>query len=128
MPIIAWEELIRMGQFDAIPESFSWQASAEFAHLIDGYAIMGDALGTLANEHLQAAERQGVWRGTARELWLCLFFEHRRWRHFGEYPKGNDLKLLDDLCRVLREQLLIVQEDERVEILKLLTGPNRFAG
>ena len=70
---------------------------------------------------------QGVWRGTARELWLCLFFEHRRWRHFGEYPKGNDLKLLDDLCRVLREQLLLVQGDERAELLKLLADPGSFA-
>ena len=97
---MAWVELIKIGQFDAIPASFSWQTSAEFAHLIDGYAIMGDDLGTLANERLQAAEKQGVWRGTSRELWLCLFFEHRRWRHFGERPSGNDLKLLDDLCEV----------------------------
>jgi hypothetical protein len=126
--MMAWEKLVRKGQFDAIPESFCWEKSAAFAHLIDGYANMGDSLGALANERLQAAEKQGVWRGTTRELLLCLFFEHRRWRHFGEYPKGNDLKLLDDLCRVLREQLFIVQEYERVEILKLLAGPNRFAG
>jgi hypothetical protein len=125
---MAWEKLLREGQFAAIPESFCWAKSAVFAHLIDGYANMGDSLGALANERLQAAEMQGVWRGTTRELWLCLFFEHRRWRHFGEFPTGNDLKLLDDLCRVMREQLLIVQEDERVEILKLLAGPNRFAG
>lgn len=126
MRIMAWVELIKIGQFDAIPASFSWQTSAEFAHLIDGYAIMGDALGTLANEHLQAAERQGVWCGTSRELWLCLFFEHRRWRHFGELPSGNDLKILDDLCDALRQQLLLAHEDERAELLKLLAGPNRF--
>jgi hypothetical protein len=124
---MAREELIRMGQFAAISESFCWARSAVFAHLINGYAIMGDDLGTLANERLQAAEMQGVWRGTARERWLCLFFEHRRWRHFGEYPKGNDLKLLDDLCRVLREQLLLVQGDERAELLKLLADPGSFA-
>ena len=126
MRIMAWVELIKIGQFDAIPASFLWQTSAEFAHLIDGYAIMGDALGTLANEHLQAAERQGVWRGTSRELWLCLFFEHRRWRHFGELPSGHDLKLLDDLCDALRQQLLLAHEDERAELLNLLAGPNRF--
>ena len=123
---MTWVELIKIGQFDAIPASFSWQTSAEFAHLIDGYAIMGDDLGTLANERLQAAEKQGVWRGTSRELWLCLFFEHRRWRHFGEPPSGNDLKLLDDLCGALRQQLLLTHEDERTELLNLLAGPNRF--
>jgi len=125
---MAWEELVRKGQFDVIPETFCWEKSAAFAHLIDGYATMGDSLGSLANERLQAAEIKGVWRGTARELWLCLFFEHRRWRHFGESPSGNDLKLLDDLCIALRQQLLVAHENERVEILKLLTGPNRFAG
>jgi hypothetical protein len=124
---MAWEELIRKGQFAAIPESFCWEASAVFAHLINGYAIMGDALGTLANERLQAAKMQGVWRGTARELWLCLFFEHRRWRHFGEFATGNELKLLNDLCRALREQLLLVQEDEKAELLKLLAGPDSVA-
>lgn len=123
---MTWVELVKIGQFDAIPASFSWQTSAEFAHLIDGYAIMGDDLGTLANERLQAAEKQGVWRGTSRELWLCLFFEHRRWRHFGELPLGNDLKLLDDLCDALRQQLLLAHEDERAELLNLLAGPNRF--
>ena len=123
---MTWVELIKIGQFDAIPASFSWQTSAEFAHLIDGYAIMGDDLGTLANERLQAAEKQGVWRGTSRELWLCLFFEHRRWRHYGELPSGNDLKLLDDLCDALRQQLLLAHEDERAELLNFLAGPNRF--
>jgi hypothetical protein len=125
---MAWEELLRKGQFAAIPESFCWEDSTTFAHLINGYAILGDDLDTLANERLQAAEMQGFWRGTARELWLCLFFEPRRWRHFGEYPSGNDLKLLDDLCIALRQQLLVAHENERVEILNLLTGPNRFAG
>ena len=123
---MAWEELVNQGQFKFIPTSFSWEESAKFAHLIDGYAIMGDKLGPFANEMLQYAEKQGVWRGTTKELWLCLFFEHRRWRHFGDSPSGKDLKILDELCFSLRERLLFVSEADRSELLELLSGPNLY--
>ena len=55
---MAWEELVNQGQFKFIPTSFSWEESAKFAHLIDGYAIMGDKLGPFANEMLQYAEKK----------------------------------------------------------------------
>ena len=48
----------------------------------------------------------GCWSGSAIELWLCLFFEDRRWRHFGDSPEGEDLKLLDSLCSVFRCSLV----------------------
>jgi hypothetical protein len=118
---VAWEELIKDGQFDVIPETFSWEQSARFAHMINGYAIMGDALGDLANERLEEAEAQGTWRGTAKELWLCLFFEHRRWRHFGESPSGKELKVLNALCQELRKKLVLARQNERDELLNLLT-------
>lgn len=41
----------------------------------------------MANRRLQQAQAIGVWDGNALELWLCLFFEHRRWRHFDNGPR-----------------------------------------
>jgi len=32
-----------------------------------------------------------VWEGTFEELRCCLFFEQRRWRHYGYDPEGKDL-------------------------------------
>ena len=123
---MAWEDLVNQGQFNAIPASFSWEESAKFAHLIDGYAIMGDNLGPFANERLQYAENQGIWRGTVKELWLCLFFEHRRWRHFGDVPSGNDLNVLNYLCFILRDRLLMIDCNDRAELLELLASPNLY--
>jgi len=50
------------------------------------------------------AENGGHWRGTALELWLALFMEHRR-DHFGG-PVGISIEIepptiLDELCRSL---------------------------
>ena len=87
---------------------------------------MGDKLGPFANEMLQYAEKHGIWHGTTKELWLCLFFEHRRWRHFGDSPSGKDLKILDELCFLLRDRLLFVSEADRSELLELLAGPNLY--
>ena len=50
---MAWVELIKIGRFDAIPASFSWQTSAEFAHLIDGYAIMVNRPGFVGGSNFQ---------------------------------------------------------------------------
>ena len=39
---------------------------------------------------------------SALTLWVALFGEHRRWRHFGYEPGGQDLLYLDSLCEALR--------------------------
>ena len=78
---------------DVVPRGHapSWMEIAQFALTFDGYAVMGERLGEIAN---LAAER---WRQTGQlpeslvELRAYLFFEQRRWRHLGTTPTGDEL-------------------------------------
>ena len=108
-----WVERFVAGDVQAMPEDFGWATSARFAHLIDGYALapkMGlGELGAFANGRADRARETGTWEGSAVELWLCLFFEHRRARHSGYDPEGDALASLDALCRALRAALVAEQ-------------------
>lgn len=106
----SWVEEAIKGTWTAIPEDFDWSQSAVFAHVINGYELapalgLGDA-GEFANRRVEAAERTEMWEGNALELWVCLFFEHRRARHSGYEPEGEQLRLLNALCRRLRAALI----------------------
>lgn len=100
----------------------SWAQGAHLAQLLYGYDVSTAlGLGELAfwaNERADEAATAKAWRGTATELWLCLFFEHRRFRHFGFAPQGEDLVLTDQLCRQLHDQLRAVGERERATIVE----------
>ena len=109
-PAEQWLAAVRSGRFDAIPENCDWESSAGLAHLIDGYALLqhdgnGDA-GSSADAALAAATRTGRWQGSARDLWISLFLEHRRWRFADpQQPDAGQRALLDTLVRQLREAL-----------------------
>lgn len=116
-----WEQQARNGRFEAIPEPFRWAESAEFAHFLNGYNVMpGDALGPFANQRNEQARLSGAWAGSAKELWLCLFYEHRRWRHFGTDPRTDDKALLSLLCEKLRQQLVGLDAAGRAELVALM--------
>lgn len=119
--VTGWLDRVRAGEFAAIPEPFTWQHSGAFAHLLHGYGVSSAlGLGELAfwaNERADEAATIGSWHGTAIELWLCLFYEHRRFRHFGFEPEGQDRELIARLWRQLRSQLQVIGEDERAAIL-----------
>jgi len=79
-----------------------WQESGRFAHFLDGYREAGgfSDLSRLALTMADEARATGVWRGSACELWLCLFYEHRAARHTGSDPAHGDA-----LCDPLRGRL-----------------------
>jgi hypothetical protein len=114
-----WEDRIPGGDFEAIPDPFRFRDSFRFAYLIDGYAVTGsfEALSALATATGKAAGAAGMWFGDAATLWLTLFFEHRRYRHFGEPPTGDTELWLDELCQTLRNQLLAIPAEERAAFL-----------
>jgi hypothetical protein len=69
-----------------------------FALTWDGYERAGssDACARVAN-----ARRNG----TLDDLRTCLFFEQRRFRHFGTAPEGEDLAYVRGLVRQIRDRL-----------------------
>ncbi|QDC37748.1 hypothetical protein [Sphingobium fuliginis] len=109
-PTEPWLAAVRTGRFNAIPEDCDWESSAVLAHLIDGYALLEEQgreeAGLFADEALSAAGKTGRWPGGARDLWIALFLEHRRWRFASPHePDPGQRTLLDTLVRQLREAL-----------------------
>jgi hypothetical protein len=105
-----WAGAVRQGNFNAIPETLDWESSASFAHLIDGYLLapragLGDVK-DFVRATCDEAARTGRWRGTALELWVTLFIEHRRIRHGGYEPGDEERRRLDGVCRALRDRLI----------------------
>ena len=102
-----WLARVHSGDFTAIPPDLDWDTSAELAHLINAYEMLGDTrpCQDLAHERLEEARKTQIWRGTVVELWQCLFAEHRGTRH-SSFERVEDKLILDELCRTLRERLL----------------------
>jgi hypothetical protein len=99
-----WERRALQGDFSHMPQPFRWQESARFAHFLNGYEEAGgfDSLAGLSLAMSERARTTGRWRGSAKQLWLCLFFEHRTARHTGSDPEGEELRRLNALCEALR--------------------------
>jgi 23S rRNA G2445 N2-methylase RlmL len=114
------------GDFSPLPDppTATWDDLQHLALTVDGYAMaralgMGDC-GDLANRALAEFRQSGRWMGGAAELWCCLFFEQRRWRHFGSAPEGAAWEEIKALYSALRAEL---QKDtsnlSQEELLKL---------
>ena len=78
----------------AVPQrGESWEAVSDFALSYDGYAYWDD-LSTLAGRVLQRWTRRRTLPDTLDELRGCLFYEQRRWHHFGEVPTGRSAEYM----------------------------------
>ena len=122
---------VRKGNFGAIPTPLTWSDTAHLSHAFNGYnaslELGMDELSKWANQQRQTAHKSGVWNGTAVELWLCLFYEHRRYRHFGEgEPGGEDRIFLDQLCEILRNRLVAIGHREKRTLINLLRGSSKL--
>lgn len=74
--------------------SASWSEIARFALTFNGYDVCGfDGCAKIANTRRH---------NSLTDLRICLFFEQRRWRHFGGAPDGEDLAYMRDLVEKIR--------------------------
>ena len=116
-----WIKAARSGQFEMLPVSMDWNSSAYLAQLVNGYevslALGWGELSTLAVRMNQAERQSGHWSGSALQLWLCLFYEHRRYRHSGYPPEGDNLARLERLCSALLGALHTADAKERATIV-----------
>jgi hypothetical protein len=76
----------------------SLDALIEFAHTFDGYKQWGsfERCAEIANARDHSSLDQ---------LRTCLFFEARRWRHFGEEPDAAAESYWRDLVSAIRGEL-----------------------
>ena len=74
-------------------------ALSEFALSFDGYEYWGS--------FEKCADIVGARRhSTLTELRTCLFFEQRRWHHFGEPPDDEGLEYIRELIEKIRTKVL----------------------
>jgi hypothetical protein len=77
------------------PADADWDAIQRFALTFDGYKRWGSAerCGEIAN-----ARRHS----TMTELRTCLFYEQRRWRHFGDVPDEAAMTYIREVLEQIR--------------------------
>ena len=101
---------VRRGAWHEIPPKLSFSGSAELAMMIDGYALLAELGGADPNDFLTSqwsrARVDGRWPGTATELWITLFLEHRRQLFAGADELRDVTPLLDELVQQLRATLI----------------------
>jgi hypothetical protein len=70
----------------------TWAQITRFGSEVDGYRSHGNALGDLANASVEFFRRNGSIDPTIAldDLRACLFFETRRYHHFGHAPGMDD--------------------------------------
>lgn len=90
------------------PTDASWGEIAQFCLTFNGYQAWGsfERCAEIAN-----ARRHG----TLTEIRTCLFFEQRRWRHFGEAPDEQTMAYLRGLIETLRSRVSARQSEHQGE-------------
>ena len=83
---------------DLPPPGARWIAIARFALTLDAYEHWGsfERCARIANERRQR---------TLNELRTCLFFEQRRYHHFGHAPGRAAMRYIRGLVEELRRRL-----------------------
>lgn len=91
-------ENIRLTLEDVPPPNAGWQEIQEFALTFDGYQFWGsfEKCAEIANAHRNHS---------LVELRTCLFFEQRRWRHFGEEPDEKAMDYIMNLINEIRKKV-----------------------
>jgi hypothetical protein len=74
-----------------------WSTISAFALTFDAYALIGsEACAKIANARKSE---------TMTDLRTCLFFEQRRWRHFGEDPDPSTMEYIHGIVEKIRIKL-----------------------
>ena len=84
-----------------------WFEIAEFALAFDGYDVWGsfDRCAVIGNEAAKVYHKDGTLPGSLTELRTCLFFEQRRYHHFGESPIGGEMDYIGALLGAIAQKV-----------------------
>ena len=84
---------------------------AQFALTFDGYKALGDPAGDMANATRRGWNENGVLPHDLIDLRSCLFFEQRRYRHFGWNPDEDAMRYIRALIEAIRERVVEAEGD-----------------
>jgi hypothetical protein len=90
------------------PVTASWHTIVAFALTIDGYNAVGQRkCGQLANSVKSefAKDVSSVETLSLTELRSCLFFEQRRFNHFGHEPQDADRIFINALLQAIQRKI-----------------------
>ena len=79
-------------------DTATWAQIVHFAHTFDGDKYWGSR--KKCAEIANARRRE-----TLTELRTCLFFEQRRWNHFGSAPDADAMAYIHELITSIRTQV-----------------------
>ena len=81
-----------------LTEDASWEEIVPFSQTFDGYSEWGS--------QIKCAEVANARRhNTLTELRTRLFFEQRRWNHYGERPDAESMKYVHSLLVAIRKKV-----------------------
>ncbi len=85
-----------------------WTTIGSFALTFDGYDYWGSfgRCGEIANRSLNEYEKNQKLPETLTDLRTSLFFEQRRWRHFGYAPDENAMRYIRSLVATIRQKVI----------------------
>ncbi len=84
-----------------------WHSIGRFALSFNGYEYWGSVkkCGDVANRAAGAYYAEGVLPNSLTEVRTCLFFEQRRWRHFGFDPDEETMDYIHALLERIRQKV-----------------------
>jgi hypothetical protein len=88
------------------PDS-DWSQFGHFALSFNGYEYWGGfgPCGQIANRAQEAYTQSQKMPSSLTELRTCLFFEQRRWRHYGYSPDDQAMRYIRALVREIRTRV-----------------------
>lgn len=104
---LAGREGQRLTPRDVPSQGAEWSTINRFARSIDGYERCGsfEACARIGNGVRDRFRRTAELPADLFELRIALFFEQRRFHHFGEEPKGGDMEYIRRLVAAIRREV-----------------------
>jgi len=98
---------------DLPPLEAQWWQIARFALTFDGYDHWGsfDKCAQMGNRWAAGYAQQQILPESLTELRTCLFFEQRRWHHFGQDPDEDSMMYIRALVEGIHHRLLAGQTE-----------------
>lgn len=98
---------------DITPSEANWNIISAFALTFNGYAHWGSAqkCGKIANDSVSAWQEKKILPPSLTDLRTCLFFEQRRWHHFGYDPDKETMIYIHALVEAIRSKIQTGERD-----------------